>query len=106
MPVMTQRRATQSDHDLLNKRADAFIARHEIENIDYDASPYADPWRVLEEHIDSMRRYPSPWDFTDWQYTARLWRQVFRRAVEDPQATCIAYGYVGISQEESKEIGS
>lgn len=91
MAWSTIRRATESDVVALNQRANAFMARHDIEELFPDATPTA----TVEEYLAYLRDNHDP----KYARLNRLWLGVVRRALGHNGAEGIAYGYVGFSAD-------
>lgn len=91
------REATDEDMAAVEAAAERFIERHRIK-ADWGNSPHLgaldNPWEALESAIDRLDpRF-------GWAgYMRRLWRGCMRRALGEPRAHGIAYGYVGRSVE-------
>ncbi len=89
MAWSTIRRATTGDHESLDSAATRFIERHHL-----------DPMRFGNEHIhdaltnELYARYQYA-DYDDERRLWRLWLACMRRALNEPHAEGIAYGYVG-----------
>jgi hypothetical protein len=78
MAWATIRKATEEDVRKLDKRAQAFIERHDLQ-----VTGILRPTDAVEEQQDEGRRLN------------RLWLAIVCRALGDARAEGIAYGYVG-----------
>lgn len=101
------RKATQDDHDLLNRKACAFVARHALnypkimtEVRAIMREPGVHEHFALTHTLDSFIFAGWANDVEDAKYLLRLWTRIFRRAVNEPQATRIAWGAIGFSQKQ------
>jgi hypothetical protein len=92
MAWSTIRKATEEDVRLLQKRAEAFIERHDIPRLGILTATDA-----LESHIGHLiEGYGvSLEEQREGRYLRRLWLAVVRRALGHRWAEGIAYGYVG-----------
>lgn len=89
----TIRKATSEDTERLNAAAQRFVERHELGDdvkvVPDESSPL---WYELSEYLEVMGTDWPNWDIPKLR---RLWRQCVRRALREPNAEGIAYGYVG-----------
>ena len=86
MAWVSIRKATTTDHEALERRAAAFVPRHNLKRLWPDQPAV----RV----IDIALTYPSA-DGHNQRRLDRLWTRVVRRALAEPQATGIAHGHIG-----------
>jgi hypothetical protein len=86
------REATEEDMAKLNERARAFMERHDMTSLGI-----LSPLNEVEARIDEMIQGYGHDVFEQrrGKYLDRLWRAVVRRALKEPQADGIGYGYVG-----------
>ena len=90
------RKATAEDYEKLDKRAAAFIKRHEVD-CEFELSVNdGRAWGALEEclHYECDYNSYSP-EHSYYMHLRRLWRAIFRRAVGDSTATGIAWEHIG-----------
>jgi len=86
------RRATDEDVELLEKRAKAFINRHEFDMCDADSGTYV---YDLENELEFL--VETDYDNTgDGKYLWGLWKRIANRAIGDDG---IAHGCIGHSVE-------
>jgi hypothetical protein len=90
MAWSTIRLVTKEDYQILNKKAREFATRHGLE---LKGAPIYSPLEDLEIDIEYMINNGP--DRERGRQLRRLWLGVFRRAVNEPDATGIAYGYIG-----------
>ena len=86
--------ATPEMQDKLHDRSIRFAERHGIslDLIEYASSPQV----LIEAYFEQER---NRWGFYEPEYY--LYKRVVARALEHPQATGIAYGYVGCTEKAS-----
>ena len=84
--------ATEEMQEKLNNRSISFAKRH---NIPLDLDKYRSPQLIIDEYFERER---NRWSFYEPAYY--LYKRVVSRALEHPQATGIAYGYVGYHYDE------
>lgn len=83
----TIRKATEEDTQRLNAAAIRFIERHGITGLVYDDET---AWSELGDYLAG-----GGWDDTGNTRTLGQWKRCIRRALREPSADGIAYGYVG-----------
>ena len=86
------RRATDTDHDRLQSRAEAFIARNGIawKFSDHTLTP-----RALDDLLNDWAEDDDPSYAKHGRRLLKNWRRVVARALGDPCAEGIVWGYVG-----------
>lgn len=82
----TIRRAEEEDYAILQKKAREFCKRHGISNMGL-----RDPVDDIDFHIHET----SVVEPQAGSYIRRLWQRIVARALREPAAEGIAYGYVG-----------
>lgn len=96
MSWSTIRKATHDDHETLNHRAEAFMARHNIPPpTPPELTDATELWRHLDAYLDQRALSGSWLNMQDGKHLRRLWIAILRRAVGHPAAEGIAYGYIG-----------
>jgi hypothetical protein len=86
----TIRQATDEDIARYRAAAERFIVRHDIRQ--WNDSEYNDPTDDVEFHLEDL---VSRGQHEESRYLRRLWLRAVRRALRNPSADGIAYGYVG-----------
>jgi len=96
MAWSTIRKATAEDYEKLEKRAAAFIERHDLRTmIEAPGYPEGEIVWALEDHLSyyaDEANNPSP---EHTRYLRQLWKRVVIRALRHPWADGISHGYVG-----------
>lgn len=95
----TLRLATDEDYEKLDKAARRFADRHGLEYPTEKEDRKLGGWF---QHIDGlidmavdMHKDPNDYEHEDVTYIAMLWKRVVRRALDEPSADGISWGYVG-----------
>ena len=87
------RKAVADDWIKLDRRAKAFIERHDLDTSGYGSvKPRA--WQLLEDTLDSEIEGHGP-ERDYYIYLRQLWKRVVARALDHSDAEGIAWGCVG-----------